>query len=303
MQTPFNEDELRAQQLAGGGSTGGGIREFMPQQHRDFFSMLPYIFVGVLDERGWPLATMLTGAAGFVQSPDAVTLRINALPSADDPAATAFVENRDIALLGLDFSNRRRNRANGIIAAHDADGLTVAVRQSFGNCPQYIQLRDMHPSARTANKTEQFDHLDERATALITRADTFFIASRARSGVGAAHGADISHRGGRQGFVHVEGNVLTVPDFRGNRYFNTLGNLLGDSRAALLFLDFETGDILQIQGTAEIDWQTNNSVPEGAERIWRCHVNRAWWRRAAMPFTGTFLEFSPTSLGTGVWPA
>src|SRR4051794_24438579 len=94
---PFHEDELRAQELAGCRSMGAGIREFMPQQHRDFFAMLPYIFVGLLDDQGWPLATMLTGAAGFVQAPHSVVLRINALPSTADPAAAAIVSHREIA--------------------------------------------------------------------------------------------------------------------------------------------------------------------------------------------------------------
>jgi hypothetical protein len=48
--------------------------------------------------------------------------------------------------------------------------------------------------------------------------------------------------------------VLTIPDFRGNRFFNTLGNLVSDPRAALLFVDFETGDLLHLQGRVEIDW-------------------------------------------------
>ena len=58
----------------------------------------------------------------------------------------------------------------------------------------------------------------------------------------------MSHRGGKPGFVGVQGDTLAIPDFRGNRFYNTLGNLLGDPRAGLLFVDFASGDILQIQG-------------------------------------------------------
>jgi hypothetical protein len=64
---------------------------------------------------------------------------------------------------------------------------------------------------------------------------------RSRPGTGAAFGADISHRGGLPGFVRVQGDELTIPDFRGNRYFNTLGNLIAEPRASLLFIDFEKG--------------------------------------------------------------
>ena len=43
-------------------------------------------------------------------------------------------------------------------------------------------------------------------------------------------------------------DTLTVPDYRGNRYFNTLGNMLAWPRAAILVPDFETGDLLHLQG-------------------------------------------------------
>jgi hypothetical protein len=72
---------------------------------------------------------------------------------------------------------------------------------------------------------------------------------------------DISHRGGPPGFVTLGSNGdLIVPDYRGNRYFNTLGNLLGDPRAALLFIDFERGDLLQLQGSVTIDWSRGNTA-------------------------------------------
>jgi uncharacterized protein len=100
----------------------------------------------------------------------------------------------------------------------------------------------------------QLDSLDDQTRALIERADTFSVASRSRAGVGPAGGADISHCGGRPGFVRVEGNTLTIADFRDNRYLNTPGNLLGEPRCSLLFVDFEAGDLLQLQGEVHIDW-------------------------------------------------
>ncbi len=227
---PFNPDELAAQVLAGGGPRGSGIRDLMPEQHRHFFAQLPYVFLGTVDAAGWPLATLLTGHPGFVQSPDPATLHIAVLPDAGDPAAKALAADRDIGILGIDFSMRRRNRVNGHIQSLEPGGIIVAVNQSFGNCPQYIQQRvvassRVEPAEGVPTPVESFDHLDEAAQAAIERTDTFFVASRSRAGRGAAYGADISHRGGRPGFVRVDGDALTIPDFRGNRYFNTLGNL------------------------------------------------------------------------------
>jgi hypothetical protein len=303
----FNPDELAAQALAGGGPRGDGIRESMHEQFRLFFSQLSYLFVGAIDAHGWPLATLLTGPPGFVQSPDAMTLHIETLPHPGDPAAEAVLPGREIGILGIDFSTRRRNRANGGIVSREANGIRVAVSQSFGNCPQYIQLRivaspSLHSANVPINTVESFRHLDAGARTLINGADTFVVASRSRAGSGAAYGADISHRGGRPGFIRVDGDVLTVPDFPGNHYFNTLGNLIAEPRASLLFVGFETGDLLQLQGTAEIDW--SGAAAEqiaGAERLWRFSVARGWRRKAASPLRWSFVEYSRTTAATGLW--
>jgi predicted pyridoxine 5'-phosphate oxidase superfamily flavin-nucleotide-binding protein len=283
----FHEDERRAQALAGLQAGRAAIRPFMPQQHRDFFPLLPYLFTATLDPTGAPLASMLWGAPGFVHSPDPGTLRLDALPSANDPAANGFVSGNPIGLLGLDLSTRRRNRANGRISAIDT-GITVGVEQSFGNCAQYIQTRTVTPHEHEPKVVEALSALDAPARRLIETADTFFVASRSRAGIGDG-GLDMSHRGGPPGFVAVEGDTLAVPDFRGNRFFNTLGNLLGDPRAGLLFIDFATGDLLQLQGTVTIDW---SSEP----RRWRVAVKRGWRRPAALPFDWTFGAYAPTTL-------
>jgi predicted pyridoxine 5'-phosphate oxidase superfamily flavin-nucleotide-binding protein len=298
---PFHPDELDAQARAGKGSSGAGIRAFMPDQHREFFALLPYLFLATTDTEGWPLATMLTGAPGFVHAPDPVTLRVEALPAAQDPAADRLAAGQEVGILGLDLATRRRNRANGAIAARDAAGGTLAVRQSFGNCAKYIQRRAVAPSPTAPGTVEQLTGLDAAARALIGEADTLFVASRSRPQAGAAGGIDISHRGGRPGFVRLDGDALVVPDFTGNRYFNTLGNLLGEPRAALLLVDFATGDLLQLQGRVTIDWDAH--APElvaGAERQWRFEVVRGWRRRAAVPLRWSFIDYSPATLGTGV---
>ena len=305
--TGFNADELMAQALAGGGPRGNGIRNFLPEQHRQFFSLLSYVFAGAIDSEGWPLATLLTGQPGFVQSPDPSTLHIASLPDAEDPANEALSPNREIGILGIDLSTRRRNRANGRVVARDSSGIRIAVGQSFGNCPQYIQMRALaapgfDPGPAVPKSVEPVDHLDLPARAAIAAADTFFVASRSRPGDGAEYGADISHRGGRPGFVRTDGDQLTIPDFRGNRYFNTLGNLIAEPRASLLFVDFATGDLLQLQGTAEVDWSGAPAAQiAGAERLWRFHVTRGWRRRSATPLRWSFLEYSRTTAATGLW--
>jgi len=272
----------------------------MPEQHRLFFANLPHIFLATMDAAGWPLATVLEGNPGFVQAPDPATLVVQALPAPDDPAAAALALGQDAGLLGIDLTTRRRNRANGVVSHLDAHGFSVTVKQSFGNCPQYIQRRNISRAPAVPGKLRRLEVLDEDARALIAQADTFFVATRSRAGVGEAGGADISHRGGRPGFVAIDGDTLLIPDFRGNGYFNTLGNLLGEPRASLLFLDFESGDVLQLQGQASIDWSGGASF-EGAERLWSFRVLQGWYRPQAATLHATEVEYAPTTLRTGTW--
>jgi len=299
MDTMFHVDELLAQSLARQPANSAAIRPFMPEQHREFFAALPYLFIAAADNRGWPVASVLAAAPGFVQSPDSTTLSIAARPSTDDPAAAGIAVGSQVGLLGLVLTNRRRNRANGRLIAADERGFTVAVTQSFGNCPQYIQTR--RPEARDATPAaaERLVALDEDARRLISGADTFFVASRSRSDAPTG-GLDMSHRGGRPGFVDLRDDTLVIPDFRGNRYFNTLGNLLGDPRAGLLFIDFASGDVLQLQGLVTIDWTTDASL-EGAQRTWRLRLESVVRRRDAFPFAWTFGDYAPTTLATGTW--
>jgi uncharacterized protein len=283
IQPQFHVGELAAQAHAGVAPHGSAIRDAMPDQHRIFFSALPFVVVATTDEAGWPVATMLTGAPGFVASPNASTLHVDAPPHADDPVAPWLRTGAPIGVLGIDLATRRRNRANGFVAGVDMDGFTVSVRESFGNCPQYIHTREVAFEPSTAQATETMEALDPAARAAIMAADTLFVAS-----TGGGKGVDISHRAGRPGFVQIDGNTLTIPDYAGNRYFNTLGNLLLDARAALLFPDFTNGDLLLVQGRTEIVWEiAPKARVNGAERLWKLTVNRAWRRRAAVPLRWT----------------
>ncbi|HEY2029031.1 MAG TPA: pyridoxamine 5'-phosphate oxidase family protein [Myxococcales bacterium] len=271
---PFHRGELEAQRLAGIGSAGGGIRPFLTEQLRDFFRDLPFVVAGALDGEQ-PLATVLTGAPGFISSPDATTLNIATALDRSDPAQRAMVPGAAVGLIGIDLATRRRNRANGVVRASDERGLVLGVEQAFGNCPQYIHRREVDLEVSRA-PVETLARLDVAAQTAIREADTFFVATASREEGG---GVDVSHRGGPRGFVHVDGDTLTIPDYRGNRYFNTFGNLVSNPRAALLFIDFATGALLQVQGTTEIVWDG----PElrsflAAERLWRVRVEGAWRR-------------------------
>ncbi|WP_064116535.1 pyridoxamine 5'-phosphate oxidase family protein [Pseudomonas fluorescens] len=277
------------------------IRTWMPDQHREFYQQLPFMLYGAVDAQGRPWASVLEGAPGFAHSPDPEHLQFASQPAADDPAQLR--DGEPIGLLGIELHTRRRNRLNGHVGNLSAQGFDVSVDQAFGNCPQYIQLRQFQRVPLTDPQTrpaQSLDVLDDAATALIAGADTFFVASYVD--VDGQRAVDVSHRGGQAGFVRVEGNRLTIPDFAGNLHFNTLGNLLLNPKAGLLFIDFSTGDLLQLSGRTEIlldDPQIE--AFQGAERLWTFEVEKLVRRPAALALRWRFDGMSPTSLLTGNW--
>jgi hypothetical protein len=300
--SPFHPGEIAAQERARVRSHGGAIRPMMPDQHRFFFWQLPLALLAVPDDRGHPIATLVHGQPGFIRSPSPTTLAVRALPASDDPATPHLRPGSEVGLLGLEFQTRRRNRANGLVTGRDDGGFSVAVTQSFGNCPKYIQARIPRPHARDVEPIETPTGLDAAARAQIASADTFFVASRSSDRDNG--GLDMSHRGGRPGFVGIKGETLLVPDFAGNNYFNSLGNLIEDPRCGLLFLDFEQGTLLQLQGRAEIVWEGEEvSRFAGAQRLVRIVVEKAWRRRNALPLAWSPPEPAATTLRTGVWDA
>ncbi|WP_223544807.1 pyridoxamine 5'-phosphate oxidase family protein [Pseudomonas sp. A-B-19] len=277
------------------------IRSEMPDQHRTFYQQLPFMLYGAVDADGHPWASILEGEPGFAHSPEPGLLQFRNLPAFDDPAQLS--DGSAIGLLGIELHTRRRNRINGHVRAMTTGGFAVTVDQSFGNCPQYIQLRQFRsvpladPSTRVA---QHFSELDDAAKAMIAEADTFFVASYVD--LDGERSVDVSHRGGQAGFVRVEGNRLTIPDFAGNLHFNTLGNLLLNPRAGLLFIDFNSGDLLQLSGRTEIILEGPQvEAFQGAERLWTIDVEQVVRRPAALALRWRFDGVSPTSLLTGTW--
>ena len=75
----------------------------------------------------------------------------------------------------------------------------------------------------------------------------------------------------------------------------TLGNLLVNPRAGVLFIDFASGDLLLLTGTAEVVWDGEElQAFEGAERAWRFHVDSGWRLVMRCPCASTSATGHPT---------
>lgn len=310
--SPFHEGELTLQRQAGAAERMDAlgrrvVRHHMPDQHRAFFEQLPFLLVGAVDHEGDVWASLVSGAAGFAASPDPQTLQVRASLDEDDPAAPGLTSGAGVGLLGIELHTRRRNRMNGRVASAGPRGFTVSVEHSFGNCPKYIQLRDVEvgqAAPRSRPESRELTGLDRATREMIARADTFFVASYVDLGDGTRQ-VDVSHRGGKPGFVHVGGNdILTIPDFAGNLHFNTLGNILANGKAGLLFVDFDKGDLLQLTGEAQvIPEEPADRAFEGSERRWTSRPRRIVHRAAATTLRWQSREdgLSPFLRMTGSW--
>ncbi len=237
-----------------------GVREEIPQAAADFLEEQPLLFTATVED-GHVWAGVMHGRPGFARAENSRTIVVDGADF-DGP----------VGLLALDPTTRSRMRANGT-----GHGARVHTQQVYANCPKYIQRRALVAVGKPAPMRTERRALSPADHATITAADTLVIASAGPDGL------DASHRGGEPGFVRAEGNRLWFPDYQGNTMYMTLGNLVADGRAGLLFLDWETGDTLQLSGRASIEWE-----PRGVA----FDLERVVHTRAAVPLRWSLLERS-----------
>ena len=301
----FHTGEIAIQNVAGvaGKVAERGrrlIRDHMPEQHRAFFAGLHFINLGAVDADNRPWAILRTGAPGFVAARDETTLEIASRALPGEPPGLLLHPGAKVGVVGIELETRRRNRMNGTLIAATPELLTLQVDQSFGNCAQYIQRRQIAPKPREPVEGEpRVDVRTELNTAdkaLIAQADALFIATRAAVlGDDPRAGLDVNHRGGRPGFVSIEDErTLLIPDYKGNNFYNTLGNILLDDRAGLQFLDFASGDIVSLTGRAEVILKAAGQAPAAdVGRSIRFTADAIRRAPGALPFRFTFIDYWP----------
>ncbi|MDY7560967.1 pyridoxamine 5'-phosphate oxidase family protein [Pseudomonas sp. CCC3.2] len=296
-ESPWHAGELAIQQSLNVAERMDGlgrrnIRDHLVEQHRNFFALLPFVVLGAVDAEGDVWATLRAGEPGFASAPDLNNLTLQLPRDLADPAESGLDQSHNVGLLGIDMGTRRRNRLNGSINRSDDSGFSIVVEESFGNCPQYIQLRQFgfnRPAqALTSASVCWLDRLDDPARELIGNAATFFVASYVDHEDGRRK-VDVSHRGGNPGFVRVDDDgTLMIPDFAGNLFFCTLGNFLLNPKGGLVFVDFATGELLQMTGDVEVILDSPQIATfQGAERLWRFTPRRIVRRADALSLRWT----------------
>lgn len=294
---PFHEGEravqLRVGERAMGVRNGALITTEIVAGARPFLARQPLIVLAAADRAQALWVSLWFGPPGFVRGDDGrvVTIR-GASTAAGDPLVPALSEGTPVALLAIDLATRRRLRINGEVATHDGRALSVTVRESFPNCPKYIQRRSVRAGAAAATEpASQGERLDPERTESLRRVSTCFVGSRhPRAGV------DVSHRGGEPGFVHVlDERTLRFPDYAGNGMFQTLGNLEVDPHAAVTAIDFDRRRILAMTGVARATFggELAGHPTGGTGRYWLFELARWVELPIPVPFVWSEPESSP----------
>jgi uncharacterized protein len=308
---PFHSGEIAVQTRAGvreeAAQIGRVISNKIQSAAVEFLRSQQIAIVSSIAPDGTIWASLLAGESGFVRALNESTIQID-LSAQTTSAGGSTISNNlinllsknlesnsQIGLLAIDLSNRRRVRLNGQVTIQQPEKLQVQIQQSFFNCPKYIQIRYLETSAIEPiehPKIQTRSALNEADRDWIVRSDTFFIAS-----FHPESGADASHRGGYPGFVRViDFHTLIFPDYSGNNMFQTLGNLAVNSRAGLLFVDFDRGHALQLTGTAVTLWDAEQLASfAGAQRLIEFTVDRIIETRNATNLRWKFGEYSPAN--------
>lgn len=254
----------------------GAINDEMSHQHVDYYRQLQFLPISALDTSGTPWVTILCNPT--ITAPKDELLLVTARVNPVDPFVVAVCasEGRPIQFAGVGIDFRRRSRVKIAGTVDSATVTTVSEGEQYlnialqtnehmGNCPKYITIRQLRPLPRTPTTASFQKHLPTQALELLEKASTIFISTRHHDQDERESDMGCNHRGGPKGFVRYfedeNGGHLVLPDYSGNRFYQSLGNVETDPVMGLAIPDFTTGDLLQVSGRAR------NLFNEQAEKI------------------------------------
>jgi len=114
------------------------------------------------------------------------------------------------------------------------------VQEDMGSRSSYAQMENVPASVN--------HRLTEAEAGFIAARNSFYMATVSETGW-----PYIQHRGGPSGFVRVlDESTIGFADFRGNRQYVSVGNLLTDDRVSLFFMDYPNKTRLKMFGRVRI---------------------------------------------------
>jgi predicted pyridoxine 5'-phosphate oxidase superfamily flavin-nucleotide-binding protein len=113
-------------------------------------------------------------------------------------------------------------------------------------------LQDRFDTRAIADRIDSLlvgDTIDDSDRAFIHARDMFFLATADADGR-----PTCSYKGGEPGFVRVlDERTVAFPNYDGNGMYLSMGNALINPHVGMLFIDFEHGHRMRLEGEASID--------------------------------------------------
>ncbi|MBC7793334.1 MAG: pyridoxamine 5'-phosphate oxidase family protein [Clostridia bacterium] len=287
---------------------GGAIHDAMSREHAAYYGRLRYLPLGVADERGRLWATVLCNPETTAESSELLRVRARVNPS--DPFVQAVCSPlrgippvSQFAGVAIDFTTRARIKLAGSVDVATLEGetltLTLRANEHMGNCPKYITVRDLRPTSRAPQTTALGAKLSSEARALLQLASTIFIATQHSDADPRESDMGFNHRGGPKGFLRYfeddQGAHLVLPDYSGNRFYQSLGNVETDPVMGVAIPDFASGALIQVSGRARnlFDDEASRIMP-GASLITLITIDEAFITRGALDLAlASEEQFSP----------
>lgn len=275
---------------------------------------------GTVDDQGRPWTTIWGGGLGFARPIGGDMLGIKTwVDERHDPVANILcpptrdanpqkMAGRVMAFVSINMDTRYRVKVSGQMVAgavaipENTDDvkpqaeiqLVSQITESIGNCPKYINRKEIKQAHTKSVLVSDSPILCEEAVQLILKADLFFLSS-----TNDYVDMDTNHRGGPPGFTRVDrdeqGNSIVVwPEYSGNRFVQHLGNLEVTPLAGMAFPDFDTGDVVFLTGKTEtLIGKEADAIMPRAKTVVRLTVTGSKFVRQGMPFRGETVENSP----------
>ncbi|KAF2091867.1 hypothetical protein K490DRAFT_32975 [Saccharata proteae CBS 121410] len=322
---PWSEGEVAMHTIMRTPDRDNPTAPMLTPQAASMLQRAPLLAIGTRDAEQRPWTTVWGGNPSFSRPLGGSLVGIRAeVDRSHDPVVQVLTKGRDdgevtreegpgrmVSGLPIDLMTRKRVKVYGRLVAtalgkpdEDKDDgkdsgqgdiqLVVNVEQSFGNCPKYLNKKQIQPATPYPKLLHSSPKLSEDGLELLGRADLFFISSS-----NADKDMDTNHRGGSAGFVRVlsnedDGAELVYPEYSGNRLYQTLGNLKSSPRAGICVPDFITGDVLYMTGTTEIlVGAAANSVLPRSNLAVKFRVTESRYVQQGLPFRGSPGESSP----------
>ncbi|KAJ3273756.1 hypothetical protein HDV01_003883, partial [Terramyces sp. JEL0728] len=196
-----------------------------------------------------PWCTLIVGNPNtMIDAVNPFQLNVGVDLAKSDPFLQCLTFNSDtkrFAGVGVDFTNRRRNKVAGVINEFNVRdcsiGMQLLTNENMGNCPKYITVRQL----KRIERKEQVVHdqmnagkvvLDQECRNIINQASTIFLATRHNDQDARNSDLGMNHSAIFKGLI--------------NAYIQNL-NLRASFLLDSIFPNFHTGDVLYITGEAE----------------------------------------------------